>query len=108
MLQRCVSCDSWIYYPRVRCPTCLSDDLVWTLVSGHGRIATFTVARTPTAPAFADDVPQVIVVVELVEGPRLTSTLVGGESAEVHIGAEVEPVFDHGDDGITLLRFRPR
>ena len=66
----------------------------------------FSVARQATAPHFADEVPQIIAVVELAEGVRLTTTLVDVDPADVQIGLAVEPVFDHGDDGITLLRYR--
>ena len=68
---------------------------------------TFTVAVQPTAPPFADEVPQLLAVVELTEGVRLSTTLVDVDPAAITIGMAVAPVFDHGDDGITLLRFRP-
>jgi uncharacterized protein len=106
ILQRCDECAAWVYYPRARCPECLSDRLEWHEVSGGGTVFTFTVTHQPTAPAFADEMPQLIAVVELDEGVRLTSTLVDAEPGAVHIGAHVVPVFDHGDDGLTLLRFR--
>ena len=79
-LQRCGACDTWVYYPR---------------------------AHQPTTYQFADEMPQLIAIVELDEGPRLTTTLVGVEHTELTIGTKVVPVFDHGDDGLTLLRFRP-
>lgn len=104
-LQHCAACGTWVYYPRGRCPQCLGDDLPWEEVAGTGAVFTFTVAPQPTAPAFADEVPQVVAVVALDEGVHLTSTIVG-EPTSVRTGARVEPVFDHGDDGITLLRFR--
>ena len=107
-LQRCDECDQWVYYPRSRCPRCLSDRLTWTTVDGRGTVYTFTVAEQPTAPPFADEVPQVLAVVELTEGVRVSTTLVGVDPGAVTVGLPVEPVFDHGDDGITLLRFRPR
>ena len=53
-IQRCGQCESWVYYPRARCPQCLSDQLTWTTISGEGNVYTFTVARQPTTPAFAD------------------------------------------------------
>jgi uncharacterized OB-fold protein len=87
---------------------CLSDELDWREVSGAGTVYTFTIARQPTAPPFADDVPQRLAVVELDEGVRLTTTLVDVAPEAIHIGMRVEPVFDHGADGVTLLRFRPR
>jgi uncharacterized OB-fold protein len=115
LLQRCGACDSWVYYPRARCPRCLSGDLTWHEVSGRGHLFSFTVTHQPTTFQFADEMPQLIAIVELDEGVRLTSTLVGpvgsahdGEAqpGNLHIGTPVVPVFDHGDDGITLLRYR--
>jgi uncharacterized OB-fold protein len=105
-LQRCDDCGRWVYYPRARCPACLSDHLTWTTVEGRGTVYTFTVAEQPTALPFADEVPQLLAVVELTEGVRLSTTLVGIAPDAIHVGLPVAPVFDHGDDGLTLLRFR--
>lgn len=102
-IQRCSSCGAWVFYPRSHCTECLSPDLAWIDVSGRGRLHTFTVARQPTAPPFADDVPQLLAVVELDEGPRLTTTL---EPGDYEIGMAVEPVFDHVTSDVTLLRYR--
>jgi uncharacterized OB-fold protein len=111
VLQRCGACDSWVYYPRARCPRCLSGDLTWHEVSGRGHLFSFTVTHQPTTFQFADEMPQLIAIVELDEGVRLTTTLVSTNGASGHgdleIGRAVVPVFDHGDDGITLLRYRP-
>jgi uncharacterized OB-fold protein len=106
-LQRCDDCGRWVYYPRSRCPACLSDRLTWTPVDGDGTIYTFTVAEQPTAPPFADEVPQLLAIVELSEGVRVSTTLVDVDPGDLRVGMPVRPVFDHGD-GITLLRFRPR
>jgi uncharacterized OB-fold protein len=106
-LQRCKACDSWVFYPRPRCSTCLSADLAWHTVSGRGTVYSYTVARQATHPAFAAEVPQLLAIVELDEGVRLTTTMVGLAPDDLRIGLPVEPVFDHGDDGMTLLRFRP-
>ena len=106
-LQRCDDCKQWVHYPRNRCPHCFSPSLSWHEVSGRGAVYSFSVARQPTAAPFADEVPQIITVVELDEGVRLSTTLVDVEPGDVHVGDRVEPVFDHGADGITLLRFRP-
>jgi uncharacterized OB-fold protein len=107
LLQRCDECTKWVYYPRSRCPGCLSDRLTWTQVDGHGTVYTFTVAVQPTAPPFADEVPQLLAVVELAEGVHVSTTLVDVDPEGISVGMAVEPVFDRGDDGITLLRFRP-
>ncbi|MGD9750829.1 MAG: Zn-ribbon domain-containing OB-fold protein [Acidimicrobiia bacterium] len=106
-LQRCADCGSWVYYPRARCPHCLSAALDWQVVSGRGRIYSWTIGRQPTHPAFAGEVPQRLAVVELEEGVRLTTTMVDCGDEDLVVGRAVEPVFDHGADGMTLLRFRP-
>ena len=106
-IQRCDACDAWVHYPRTRCPQCLADRLEWHDVSGHGTVLTFTVARQPTARPFADEVPQLLAVVELDEGVRMTTTLVGVDPDAITVGMPVVPVFDHSPDGATLLRFRP-
>ena len=111
-LQHCDDCGRWVYYPRSRCPACLSDRLTWTPVDGNGTVYTFTVAEQPTAPPFADEVPQLLAIVELDEGVRMSTTLVDVDPGAIRVGMRVGPVFDHGDaeddhGGITLLRFRP-
>jgi uncharacterized OB-fold protein len=106
VIQRCAECSTWVHYPRVRCTACLSDRLEWHTVSGAGSIFTFTVTRQPSAVMFADEVPQIIAVIELDEGVHLTTTISDAEPAAVRCGARVSPVFDHGSDGTTLLRYR--
>jgi uncharacterized OB-fold protein len=106
-LQHCDDCGTWVYYPRLRCPHCLSAALTWQTTSGEGTVFTFTVAPQPTAPPFADEVPQLLAMVELSVGVRVSTTLVDVAPEAIAIGMRVQPVFDHGDDGITLLRFRP-
>jgi uncharacterized OB-fold protein len=106
-IERCDACGQWVHYPRRRCPQCLSDRLSWQDVPGSGTVYTFTVARQPSTPLFADEVPQIIAVVGLDGGPRVTTTLVGVDPDDVVVGMPVAPVYDHGEDGVTLLRFRP-
>jgi len=106
-LQHCDACDAWVYYPRHRCPACLSDRLSWNTVDAAGTVYTFTVARRPTAPPFADEVPQIIAVVALGVGAHVTTTLVDVAPEDVRIGMPVTGVFDAQGDGVTLLRFRP-
>ncbi|MEC8833551.1 MAG: Zn-ribbon domain-containing OB-fold protein [Pseudomonadota bacterium] len=106
-IQRCDACDSWVFYPRTRCPSCLGNQLVWHEVSGRGVLYTYTLARQPTAPHFADETPQQLAVVELDEGVRMTSTLVNVDPSDIVIGMRLRPYFDQVSDAITLLRYQP-
>jgi len=106
-LQKCNDCGAWVFYPRSRCSNCLSDSLEWREVSGNGTLYTFTIARQPTSPHFATEVPQRLAVVELEEGVRLTTTLVNVREADIKIGMRLKPYFDTVADDVTLLRYQP-
>jgi uncharacterized OB-fold protein/acyl dehydratase len=103
-LQRCDDCGHWIFFPRAHCPACGSAGLSWRAVSGQGTVYSFTVARVPTLPEFSDEMPQLLAVVALDEGPHLNSTLVGCSPQDLRIGARVRPVFDDRPGVATLLR----
>jgi len=106
MLQRCQDCGQWTFYPRRHCRHCLSHALCWEQVSGHGQVYAFTVARIPTLPEFAGPTPQILAVVELEQGERINTTLVGLESAQIQIGMPVRPVFATvNPQGTVLLRY---
>lgn len=105
-LQQCNDCHAWVFYPRSHCNSCLSSNLTWKQVSGNGTLYSFTVARRPTAPQFADDIPQLIAVVELAEGVRLNSVMVNIAPEALVIGMAVKPVF-HRQDSAMLLYFEP-
>jgi len=108
MLQQCGACSTLFHYPRAFCPECLSPDLAWREVTGSGALYTYTITRRPTHPLFADEVPQRLAVVELDEGPKLTTTLVNVREADIRIGMRLAPVFEKQQDGkTTLLRFQP-
>lgn len=108
VIQYSASSQSYVFYPRVRAPRTLADDLVWREISGMGTLYTYTVARRPVGPHFADAVPQLLAIVEWDEGPRFSTELVNVEPADIVIGMRVRPVFcDYPDHGVTLLRYEP-
>ncbi len=110
-IQQCASCHKFIFYPRAVCPHCGSRDLQWTPVSGRGKIYGFTInmGRHPSTAAFANDVPYVIAVVELEEGARLMTNIVGIAPSpdKIKVGMDVVVQYDDVSDAITLPKFRP-
>ena len=107
-IQYSASSDQWVFYPRSHAPLTLATDLEWREISGDGTLYTYTIARRPTALDFAGAEPQIIAVVELDEGPRLTSTLVNVEESAIRVGMRLRPVFeDVPDTETTLLRYEP-
>jgi uncharacterized protein len=108
LVQRCRACREAIFYPRPACPHCGHTELDWEPASGRGTVHTFSVARRPTHPAFRDSEPYVVAIVELAEGPHVTTNIVDCEPDEVRIDLPVELVFDEpGEDGFALPLFRP-
>ena len=109
VLPRCRACGRLHYYPRGACPHCLSGDLAWERLSGRGTLHTFTIVARGQK-GFPVPTPYVIAIVELDEGPRLMTNLVGVEPdpARIRIGMPVEVVFEDVSAEIALPRFRPR
>lgn len=108
LLQRCNTCNHLQHYPRSICARCWSDDLAWQAASGFGRVWTFTVVGIPGHAAWGHDVPYVLALVELEEGPRLMTNIVACEPTSVQCGQRVQLHPHRGDDdNQTLLQFAP-
>ncbi len=109
-LQRCDACQTFVFYPRSHCPGCLSDDLVWTPVSGRGVVHAFTIPYRHPNPAFREGGPYVVALIELDEGARMLTNLVEVDATPeaVKVGMPVEIVYDAVTDEVTLPKFRPR
>jgi hypothetical protein len=104
-LQRCDGCGRWRHPPRVLCAECGSEAYSWQPAAGTGRLFSWTVTHRPIDPAF--EVPYVVAVVELDEGPRLVGNLTGVEPAALRLDlpvvVDVEPV----TDTVGLVSFHP-
>ena len=105
--QRCRDCGTNRFPPRVVCPKCLSSATQWVRASGRGTVYSFTVTHQNQAPGFRESLPYVLAVVQLDEGPRLMTNVVGSSPEQVRIGMPVEVVFEDVTPEITLPKFRP-
>ena len=106
VLQRCRSCMQYYFYPRTGCPHCGSTDVEWVTASGRGRLHTYLINHRPP-PGFEDDAPYAIAVVELEEGPRMMSNVVGIENTPENlvIDMSLEVVFDdRGEWSVPVFR----
>jgi len=107
LVQRCESCGHAQFYPRAYCGGCHGSALGWETATGRATVYSYTVVRRAPSAAFADLVPYVLALVELEEGPRLMSTVVGIEPEEVEIGMPVELAFEDRGRDAPLPVFRP-
>ncbi|QYC41554.1 drug efflux system protein MdtG [Nonomuraea coxensis DSM 45129] len=83
-VQRCTSCERHYFYPRPFCPACGSADVEWTTVSGAARLLSYVINHRPLPP-FDPATPVVVALVELAEGPRLMTNIVGVPPEPEHL-----------------------
>jgi len=106
VLPRCPSCSSFIWYPRAFCPQCRSTSGVeWVPASGRGTVYSFTVSHRGMGP-WSEHAPYVVAYVELDEGPRVLTNIVGADLDSLRIGDAVEVVFQPAGPS-KVPRFRP-
>lgn len=107
LIQRSVRKGKYVFYPRAISPYGPNDELVWVEASGKGTIYSYTIARRPTAPQWAGEPPLIIAIVQLAEGVRMTTNIVGYAPEEIRIGMAVHVVFDDVTPEVTLVKFGP-
>jgi uncharacterized OB-fold protein len=77
-VQRCRACSRHCFYPRPACPSCGSGELEWVVASGRATLYSYVINHRP-APGFEEEGPYAIAVVELAEGVRMMTNIVGVE-----------------------------
>jgi hypothetical protein len=107
MLLRCTGCGRHRLPGRERCADCWSTESEWVQASGRGKLYSFGIMHQQYHPAFAEVTPYNYALVELEEGPRLVTNIVGCPNEELRTDMPVEAVFDDVSDETTLVRFRP-
>jgi uncharacterized OB-fold protein len=107
-MQCCLDCGHIRYPINHICPRCLSGRSEWRRLSGHGEVFSTIVFHQVYHAAFAQEVPYNVSVIQLEEGPRMISNVVGVAPQSVKVGDKVEAIFDTVSDDIAIPRFRPR
>jgi len=104
-LPRCNACSQFWFPPSQSCPHCLAADFAFVQVSGRGKVFSFVTFHRVYHPAFEREVPYVVALVELEEGPRLLTNIVGTAPDKVACDMPVKVVFDDVGDGISVPKF---
>jgi uncharacterized OB-fold protein len=79
----------------------------WERLSGKGKVYSFTIYRVPYHPAFVNDIPYVLAVVQLAEGPRMETNIIGCKPEEVAIEMPVGVAFEDVTTEVSLPKFKP-
>jgi hypothetical protein len=107
VLQRCRACGAVQHRPRALCVSCLEGPIEHFVASGRGVVHTFTVTHQNQAPGFREACPYVLAYVELEEGPRLLTNVVGCDPSAVRIGLPVRVRFAPTDGEFPVPVFEP-
>jgi uncharacterized OB-fold protein len=108
-IQRCIDCGGKPYfYPRFFCPTCWSTNVEWFRCSGRGKLHTYMINHRPP-PAFADEAPYAIAVVELDEGVRMMTNIHGIENTPENLVLDMplEVIFEEIAPGRKVPYWKP-
>jgi uncharacterized OB-fold protein len=105
-LQKCGDCGQIRYPVAPICPNCLSGDFHWSRVSGRGTVFSLVVFHQVYHPGFKDEVPYNVAMIQLDEGPRMISNVVGNSGESVAAGTPVEVTFDPVTETVSIPRFR--
>ncbi|MET7681456.1 OB-fold domain-containing protein [Streptomyces sp. NPDC005423] len=100
LVRRCAECGRAHHYPREFCPHCWSTSVTWETASGRATLYTWSVVHRNDLPPFDERVPYVAAVVDLAEGPRMMTEVVGGAHA-LRAGMELAVAFR---DGVPVFR----
>lgn len=107
VMPRCSACASFWFPPSTYCPSCSSREFTWTPVSGRGRVFSYVIYHRVYHPGFADEVPYAVGLIELDEGPRMISNIVGISPEQVVCDMPVRVAFEDIGGIATLPKFIP-
>jgi uncharacterized protein len=107
MLQKCAECGTFMWPVKARCTHCMGADLSWLPASGKGTLYSFVLMHQVFHPGFAAEAPYNIAEIDLEEGIRIISNVIGIPNEELKIGMQLAVTFEDISDEVALPRFLP-
>ena len=105
--EKCRNCGHVRWPPSIICPMCYSKHTEWIRASGKGKTYTFVVYHQAFHKAFENNLPYVTAIIELEEGPRLLSNIVGCNPQEVRCDMPLEVTWEDINEEFSLPKFKP-
>jgi uncharacterized protein len=106
LVQWCLDCDKSVFFPREICPGCMGSNLEWREASGDGTLHSFTINYVSPSPT-AQEGPFAVALVDLAEGPRMMTNVVGLPLDELQVGMKLRVTWDEISDGRNYPMFEP-
>ena len=107
LLQWCTDCEQPIFYPRAACPACFGSSLEWRPASGRGEVYAVTVDHRPQITTRRTEERFAVALIDLDEGVRMMSNVIGCPPEEVTVGMRVIVAWEPLSDGRHLPQFVP-
>jgi hypothetical protein len=117
MASKCKKCGALYLPPRPLCIQCYHNEMEWAQMSGEGKLAAYTAISVPpsfmAAEGYGRNNPYCVGVVELTEGPKVCSRILGvnpKSPEEIQIGTKLQAEFLEKEEGETKkyqLAFKP-
>jgi uncharacterized OB-fold protein len=101
VLQWCLDCEQPVHFPREVCPRCLGSRFDWRDASGEAEVYSVVVEHRA-------DEPFAVALVDLPEGVRMLTNVVGLPAVDVTVGMPVKVTWEALEDGRNLPLFEPR
>ena len=80
----------------------------WVRASGQGKVYSWIVVTHPVPrEVYGDEVPYIVALIDLAEGTRMASNIIGCKPDDVVADMAVEVVFEDVSEDVTLAKFRP-
>ena len=106
-MQKCAQCGHIRFPPGIVCPECLSMEAEWARLSGKGKVYSFGIFQRAYHEGFKNDIPYAVAIIELDEGPHMTSNVTGCKLEDIKIDMPVEVYFEDITDEFALPKFKP-
>ena len=107
VVKKCTGCGHVDHPPYPYCTACGSEEASWVKASGKAKLYAFAVNTYGVPFSFVADLPYVTALVDLPEGPRMISNVVGCAPGELRNGMDLEVVFERVDGDVVLPKWRP-
>ena len=106
-MQKCTRCGHIRFPVGIVCPKCHSMEAEWTRLSGKGKVWSYVIFSRVYHPAYENDIPYAVGIIQLDEGPRMESNIVGCQMEDIKVDMPVELFFDDVTDEFSLPKFKP-
>ena len=107
LVQHCKACGHLSFPPMTNCSQCLSRDLDWQAVKGTGKVHSFIVYHQGWLPGYLKSTPYNVAIVQLDEGPRFISNIVGIDNDDIEVDMPIEVTYEEVAPDVIIPRFKP-